>query len=164
MKRGRIIAAFIIGLIWFLIIQYAKNNAGALSALVIQPHIIFLFLALVFNAVGIYYGAGWPAIVAGSLYAVGIALILPMGWPLIIPGLSAVLCFAAMKREPPASAGAPENFHSAPTDRGHKAAQKIKIAPDTFVPGGGLGKALGIIAVVLAVMVGVAIIYPFFAK
>ena len=163
MKRGRIIAAFIIGLIWFLIIQYAKNNAGGLSALVIQPHVMVIFLALVFNAVGIYYGAGWPAIVAGSLYAVGIALILPMGWPLIIPGVAAVLCFAAMKRETPAATDA-SAAEAAPLDQDYKASQKIKIAPGTFAIGGGLGKALRIIAVILAIMVGVAIIYPFFAR
>lgn len=101
MKKGRLIVAFCIGIAWTVLIRYAMRKSPGLSSLVVTPHFIMVLLAVIFNGVGMFHGAGWPAIVAGVLYAVSIAFAFPVGGLLIIPLISMILCFTASKPYPP---------------------------------------------------------------
>lgn len=104
MKRGWLVAGFIVALGWFVLIRTVGALIGGLGALLVAPHVTMMLLGVVFNIVGLFYGAGWPAITAGIMYCVAIGFALPLGEWLLIPGLAAGLCFMASKREVPPAA------------------------------------------------------------
>jgi hypothetical protein len=104
MKRGWLVAGFIVALGWFVLTRTVSSLIGGLGALLVAPHVTIMLLGVVFNIVGLFYGAGWPAITAGILYCVAIGFALPLGEWLLIPGLAAGLCFMASKREVPPTA------------------------------------------------------------
>lgn len=98
MKRTRLVVSFILGLLWLFLIRKAQNIDAGLAALLLMPHYIFIVLGVIFNGVGMFYGAGWPAITAGIMYVIAIVFCLPIGTLLIVPGIAAIICFTASRR------------------------------------------------------------------
>lgn len=75
-KCKKLLVALILGTLWLLglIVSFseiASNSAGgAVATMLVAPHMFFLFLAVIFNAIAFFQNKLWAVITAGVLYCI----------------------------------------------------------------------------------------------
>ncbi len=108
MKRSKLLLiSAIIGTIYmiyifsyFIGVNSDGDASGALATMLVAPHMVFVFIALVFNWLGFALKLRWAALAAGILYSVAL-LSFPAYFMFVI--IELVLCyvaFAKMKKKP----------------------------------------------------------------
>lgn len=107
-KSGLLLVAFVLGVLylgysawyWFgggaqMGTDSASQAGGALATALVTPHLLLTFLAVAFNALGLFMGKRAFALTAGILYAVAMVLF-PMYFFFVV--VQMVLCFIAFAR------------------------------------------------------------------
>ena len=74
-------------------------GAGIATAMV-TPHMIFVFLAVIFNILGWAGNIRWSALCGAILYAVALALFLPYFMFVVVEMILSFVGFAKMKKSP----------------------------------------------------------------